>query len=102
MFDTYVEHHVGHDAVTLACFGPKGLLALCEVSAVPVVGLAQASFEAAQSLGPFAVVTGRKTWSPMLEHFAHAPVLVHQLVSVYTVDLNGAQIAAAPETAMDA
>jgi allantoin racemase len=102
VLDAYAEHHAGHDVVMLACFGDPGLLALREVSTVPVVGLAQASFEAAQSLGPFAVVTGGKTWGPMLERFARAHVLDDQLVGVYTVDLNGAQIAAAPEAAMDA
>lgn len=101
VLDAYAEHYDGHDAVMLACFGDPGLLALREVATVPVVGLAQASFEAAQRLGPFAVVTGGKAWGPMLERFARANGLDAQLVGIYTVELTGSQIAAAPEAAMD-
>lgn len=52
------ERHESHDAVLLACFGDPGLHALRELSRVPVIGLAQSSFEAAARRGRFAVVTG--------------------------------------------
>jgi Asp/Glu/hydantoin racemase len=97
--DAYAEHFAGHDAVLIACFGDPGLLALRELAPVPVVGLAQASFEAAQQRGPFAVVTGGKAWGPMLERFARMHQLDARLVGVHTVDLTGAQIAEAPERA---
>ncbi len=90
-----------HDAVLIACFGDPGLLALREIAAVPVVGLAQASFEAAARRGPFAVVTGGKAWGPILERFARMHQLDACLVGVHTVDLTGAQIAAEPERALD-
>lgn len=64
--DAYATHFAGHDAVLIACFGDPGLLAMREVAMAPVVGLAQASFEAAARRGPFAVVTGGKAWGPML------------------------------------
>ena len=72
------------------------------MAAVPVVGLAQASLQAAARLGPFAVVTGAAAWGPMLARFARMHQLDAGLVAIYTVDLTGAQIAAAPEQAMDA
>ncbi len=100
--DAYAECYAGHDAVLVACFGDPGLLALREVAAVPVVGLAQASFLAAARLGPFAVVTGGAAWGPMLARFARMHQLDAGLVAIHTVDLTGAQIAAAPERAMDA
>jgi allantoin racemase len=95
------QHGTGHDAVLLACFGDPGLLALREVSAVPVAGLAQASFVAAARHGRFAVVTGGKAWGPMLERFARMHQLDESLAGVFTVELNGAQIAQAPQRAID-
>lgn len=85
------------DAVLIACFGDPGLLALREVAKLPVVGLAQASLEAAAALGPFAVVTGGTAWGPMLERFARMHQLDAQLCGIHTVELTGAQIAEAPE-----
>ena len=100
--DAYAECYAGHDAVLVACFGDPGLLALREVAAVPVVGLAQASLQAAARLGPFAVVTGGAAWGPMLARFARMHQLDAGLVAIHAVELAGAQIAAGPERAMDA
>lgn len=85
------------DAVLIACFGDPGLLALREVARLPVVGLAQASLEAAAARGPFAVVTGGAAWGPMLERFARMHQLDARLCGIHTVELTGAQIAQAPE-----
>jgi allantoin racemase len=41
----------GFDAIVIACFGDPGLFAAREVSDVPVVGIAEASFALAMSLG---------------------------------------------------
>ena len=90
------------DAVLIACFGDPGLLALREVSGLPVVGLAQASLEEAGSMGPFGIVTGGAAWGPMLQRFARMHQLDGPLRSIQTVDLTGAQIAEAPAQAMDA
>ncbi len=98
--DACAAHYAGHDAVLVACFGDPGLLALRELALAPVVGLAQSSFEAAAQRGPFAVVTGGRAWGPMLERFARMHQLDARLVGVYTVDLTGAQIAEAPDTAL--
>jgi Asp/Glu/hydantoin racemase len=93
-----------YDAVLIACFGDPGLLALREVAApLPVTGLALASLEAAALRGgPFAVVTGGAAWGPMLARFAHMHRLDAGLRGIHTVELTGAQIAAAPDKAVDA
>ena len=87
------------DAVLIACFGDPGLLALREAAQLPVVGLAQASLEAAAARGPFAVVTGGAAWGPMLQRFARMHQLDARLCGIHTVELTGAQIAQAPEQA---
>lgn len=101
VLDAFDKSYSGHDAVLIACFGDPGLLALREVARVPVSGLAQASFEAAQQRGPFAVVTGGRAWEPMLQRFARMHQLDGQLRGIFTVELTGAQIAAAPDAALD-
>jgi allantoin racemase len=100
--DVLEAFHGGHDAVLLACFGDPGLLALRERAPVPVVGLAQSSFEAAARFGRFAVVTGGHAWAPMLDRFARAHRLDTNLVGIHTIDWSGAQIAADPAGALDA
>lgn len=99
--ECFAEHGEGCDAVLLACFGDPGLFALREVSRVPVVGLAEASMQAAAERGGrFAIVTGGERWKPILERFA--AVLGHRdrLAAVRTVALTGGEIAANPEPAL--
>ena len=98
-FDHAVAQHGAFDAVLIACFGDPGLLALREVAGVPVVGLAQASFEEAGRRGPFAVVTGGRAWEPMLRRFARMHQLDAQLRGIFTIALTGAQIAEEPDRA---
>ncbi len=98
--DAFAQHVGNHDAVLIACFGDPGLLAVREVSPVPVIGLAEASFMAAATQGRFAVVTGGHAWGPMLERFARMHRLDTGLTGIFTVDLTGAQIAQAPERAL--
>ena len=99
VLDAFAKHYRAHDAVLIACFGDPGLLALRETCKVPVVGLAESSFCAAATRGPFAVVTGGRAWGPMLERFARANRLDAQLQGIFTVELTGAQIAADPQGA---
>ena len=100
--DAFDAFYAGHDVVLLACFGDPGLLALRERSHVPVIGLAQSSFEAAARRGRFAVVTGGHAWAPMLAQFAREHRLDERLVGIHTIDWTGAQIAADPDGARDA
>jgi allantoin racemase len=100
--DAYAEHGAGCDAVLLACFGDPGYFALREVADVPVVGLAQASMEAARAAGGrFAIVTGGRKWGPMLERFAACLGVRDALAKVETIELTGAEIAANPAAAID-
>ena len=98
-FEFEVARQGPFDAVLIACFGDPGLMALREVAGVPVVGLAQASFEAAGRRGPFAVVTGGRAWEPMLRRFARMHQLDAGLCGIYTIALTGADIAADPARA---
>lgn len=95
------EHGGGCDAVYLACFGDPGLLALKELSPVPVVGMAEASCHLACSLGRrFAIVTGGERWGPMLEEFVASLGLSDRLACVRTVAPTGAEIARDPGGAL--
>jgi allantoin racemase len=88
--------------VLLACFGEPGLFALREVCQVPVVGLAEASMQAAAERGGrFAIVTGGERWQPMLERFAAMVGYADRLAAVRTVSLTGGQIAANRDGAIE-
>lgn len=96
--EAYAEHGAGCDAVYLACFGDPGLLALKEVSPVPVVGMAEASCRAAAAMAPrFSIVTGGERWGPILHEFVAMIGLDGRLASVETVAPTGADIARDPE-----
>lgn len=87
-------------AVVVACFGDPGLAAARSLLACPVVGMAEASVLAACQLGRrFGIVTGGRAWGPMLEDCVAASGLAARLAGVATLDLTGAEIAAAPATA---
>lgn len=100
--DAYAAEGAGCDAVLLACFGDPGLDALREVAPVPVVGLADASGEAACRIGRrFGVVTGGAAWAPMLREFYAARGLGQRLAGVRTVAPSGGEIARDPDAALD-
>ena len=84
------------DSVLIGCFGDPGLLALRQVSQLPVTGLAEASFIAAAAQGRFAIVTGGERWKPMLERLAHSLGFAEQLAGIHTVSATGAELAADP------
>ncbi len=83
------------DAVLIGCFGDPGLFALREGCNVPVSGLAEAAFAAAQKHGRFAVVTGGEDWCPMLARLAHG-IGCDTLAGIHTVAPSGAHLAADP------
>jgi Asp/Glu/hydantoin racemase len=87
------------DSVLIGCFGDPGLLALRQVSQLPVTGLAEASFIAAAARGRFAIVTGGERWKPMLERLAHSLGFGEQLAVIHTVAPSGAVLAADPQAA---
>lgn len=99
--ECFADQGEGCDAVLLACFGDPGLFALREVSAAPVIGLAEASMQAAvERGGRFSIVTGGERWKPMLERLAAMLGYRERLASVRTLELTGGQIAENPEAAL--
>lgn len=101
--DCYAEHGAGFDAVVLACFGDPGLLALKELAAVPVVGMAEAGCHFAAQLAPrFGIVTGGERWRPMLTEYVDSLGLGDRLSGVRTLRADGGQIAADPAAAEQA
>jgi Asp/Glu/hydantoin racemase len=99
--DAYAEHGADADVVILACFGDPGLFGLRELAHQPVLGLAEASCQAAAQLGGrFAIVTGGERWGPMLEEFVASIGLAAQLAGVCTVAPSGAEIASNPDAAL--
>ena len=96
--DAWAEHGASCDAVLLACFGDPGLFALRELSPVPVVGLAEASMQAAaRRAARFSIVTGGPRWAPMLERLAQALGFGPRLASVRTIEITGGQATDDPE-----
>jgi len=89
------------DAVLLACFGDPGLDALRELSAVPVIGMADASIRQAMQVGRrFGIVTGGERWKPMLHEFVASRGCSDRLASIRTVAPTGGDIARAPDAAL--
>jgi allantoin racemase len=100
--DALAEHVADCDVVYLACFGDPGLAALKEVSPVPVVGMAEASVQAACSLGSrFAIVTGGAAWAPMLKELVLGFGLSDRLAAIRTIEQSGGEIARDPASALD-
>jgi len=87
------------DAAIIGCFGDPGLFALREVAPCPITGLAEAALMEAAAYGACAVITGGHAWGPMLERLL--PTLAHgrAVLGIHTVELDGAALHAAPDTA---
>jgi len=101
--DAFAEHAAGCDAVFIACFGDPGLLALREISPVPVVGMLEAScLEARRSAGRYGIVTGGALWKPMLEEIVAGFGLGDGLAGIRTVERTGGEIARDPDAALAA
>ncbi|MDP4022068.1 aspartate/glutamate racemase family protein [Methylobacterium sp. NEAU 140] len=99
--DAFAEHAGGCDAVFIACFGDPGLLALREISPVPVVGMLEASCLAARrSAERYAIVTGGALWKPMLEEIVAGLRLGDGLAGIRTVERTGGEIARDPDGAL--
>ncbi len=101
--DAFAEHAAGCDAVFIACFGDPGLLALREISPVPVVGMLEAScLEARRGAGRYGIVTGGALWKPMLEEIVAGFGLGDGLAGIRTVERTGGEIARDPDAALAA
>jgi Asp/Glu/hydantoin racemase len=100
--DAFAEHGAGADVVLIACYGDPGLDALRELAGVPVLGLADASAQAATRMGRFGIVTGGAAWKPMLEEFHLLRGHAGRLTGVRTIAPTGGEIARDPEAAIAA
>ncbi len=98
--DALAEAGPGFDAVMLACFGDPGLFALKEVSAVPVVGLAEAGMIEAARHGRFSIVTGGVLWKVMLTRLALALGMQDRIASIRPISWTGDMVAADPDGAI--
>ena len=98
-FERFVRDGKRADAVLIGCFGDPGLHALQELANCPVIGLAQASMQAAAAGGGFAIVTGGAAWKQPLERLAFAIGLYAHWCGIETVEASGAQLAADPDAA---
>src|SRR5215468_6837652 len=99
--DALADHVSDCDVVYLACFGDPGLAALKEVSPAPVVGMAEASIEAACRLGHrFAIVTGGTAWAPMLRELVIGLDHHDRRAAIRTVKQSGGDIASDPAAAL--
>lgn len=98
--DLLAERQDNHDVAILACFGDPGLSAMREIASIPVVGMAEASIEAAVAIGRFSIVTGGALWEPMLKDYLKLSPWADALASIRTVTQSGAELAADPEAAI--
>lgn len=98
--DALATRHETPDAIILACFGDPGLAALRELSAVPVIGMAEAACRhAAGRVAKFSIVTGGRLWEEMLGEYVASLGLADSLASIRTLEANGGQIASDPDAA---
>ncbi len=97
--DAFAVHGGDVQGVLVGCFGDPGVLALRELLAGPVTGLAEAAMREAAGQGSFAIVTGGARWKPMLERLAVSLGLAGSLQHIEIVDRTGAQLAADPAAA---
>lgn len=89
------------DAVLLACFGDPGLAALREVSAVPIIGMAEAALREAVALGrPYHLVTAGAAWDAMLRETVRFEGAEALLDGVTVLDSTGLAMARDPQRAL--
>jgi allantoin racemase len=87
----------GYDAVILACFSDPGLEAAKEISAIPVVGIEEATLHMAAMLGAkFSIMTPRKQRIASKCEHVHMRGLAHFLASVRSLNLSVAETDADP------
>ncbi len=93
--DAFARYTGTPDAIILGCFGDPGLAALRARTAVPVTGLAEASFLAADV--PFAVLTSGAAWRDiLLEQIALSPNAALGR-GVWTLDATGLDVRRDPD-----
>lgn len=97
--DAWKQAGPNADAVILGCFGDPGLEALRgSAGGVPVIGLAEACFDAAAEAGRrFAVLTVGPAWKPMLEERLRPHPAAPLCLEVRALDGTGLDVARQPD-----
>jgi allantoin racemase len=86
------ERRGDYDAFVIACFGDPGLYAARELATVPVVGIAEASFMLAMTLGrTFSILTNSDADVPEMEDLVRRYGLAERSVGVRPVDMGVAE-----------
>jgi allantoin racemase len=86
------ERRADHDAFVIACFGDPGLYGARELATVPVVGIAEASFMLAMTLGrSFSILTNSDADIPEMEDLVNRYGLGARSAGVRAVDMGVAE-----------
>jgi allantoin racemase len=97
MLQQAITQEVIFDKVLLACFGDPGLEAMQHLTDKPVVGLAQASMQAAERFGrPYAIVTAGAPWENMLSQRFRSWGASHLFRGVNVVSCTGLDVFHSP------
>lgn len=98
VLDALAEHAVGCDAAVVSAFGDPGLFAAKEMLEIPVVGIAEAAFLTAYTLGRrYAVVCLTPRLGVWYRECAEEHGLDRRLVAVRPLDVPPSDITAAKE-----
>jgi allantoin racemase len=96
--DCFARHGGSATGIIVACFGDPGVTAIREMTAVPVIGLAEASIRVAgRRQRPFAIITAGLAWKPMLTEFVSLMPQARRLTGVYCVDATGSSVSGGPD-----
>jgi allantoin racemase len=102
VLDALAEHATGADAVIISAFGDPGLAAARELADVPVVGVSEAAFLMAWTLGRrYAIVAMTKRLGVWYRECAIEHGLAGRLVGVRALDVPVADITRAKEQLRD-
>lgn len=96
--ECFARHSRHANAVIVACFGDPGVLAIRELTCVPVIGLADASVRAAGRMKRrFAIVTAGLVWKSMLTEFVSLTPQSEWFGGVYCIDTTGIAVSRDPD-----
>lgn len=77
------------DGILISCFGDPGLYAIKEISAIPVIGIAEASMSISLLMGQkFSLLVASKKAVPMMRDMVNQYGLTSRLASIETLNLN--------------
>ncbi|MEW6546569.1 MAG: aspartate/glutamate racemase family protein [Bacillota bacterium] len=103
MLEQLPEVVSGAHAVCVGCFYDPGIRELRETLDVPVIGIAEASFQVASAVAHnFSVLVGRRKWIPKMSDNALLYGFAHRISSWRVVEVSVAELHAHPDSAYSA